>query len=66
MCYLGKCIYENYMEDCIAPSKEKNACAKGHRIAKRELLKFKVRAKISSIRYKISKKYRNKINSLPF
>ena len=66
MCYSGKCIYEDYMGDCIAPSKVKNPCKKGHRIGKIEIKKLKIKGVMLKIKYKISKKYRDEIDNLPF
>lgn len=66
MCYSGKCIYEDYMGDCKAPSKIKNPCKKGHRIGKIEIIKLKVKGFALKIRYKLNKKYRDEIDNLPF
>ena len=66
MCYSGKCIYENYMGDCIAPEKEKNPCKKGYRIEKIEIIKFKIKGAMLKIKYRISKKYKDEIDNLPF
>lgn len=66
MCYSGKCIYEDYMGDCTAPSKIKNPCKKGRRIGKIEIIKLKLKGFILRIRYKLSKKYKDEINNLPF
>lgn len=66
MCYSGKCIYEDYMGDCNAPAKEKNPCWKGHKYYRKEQRNFKIKSFIFKIKYKFSKKYREKIDSLPF
>lgn len=66
MCYSGKCIYEDYMGDCIASNKIKNPCKKGRRIGKIEIIKLKFKGFILKIKYKLSKKYRDEIDNLPF
>ena len=66
MCYSGKCMYEDYMGDCVAPEKAKNPCWKGHKYYRKHLRKMKMKGFIFKIKYKFSKKYRKMIDELPF
>lgn len=70
MCYSGKCIYENYMGECVAPSNMKNACRKGHRISVIKSLMYNMKCNVNFITHRIkckfSKKYRDKFDDLPF
>lgn len=64
MCYSGKCMYENYMGDCIAPSNIKNPCEKGNRFSKINIVKDIIKAYkwriVHNVKYIFSKKYRKK------